>query len=80
MLAKNDHAKALAALDKIDKILAAAPSRSAAAPDLCATYAKIKPFLKTALTLVKLIPVYGAKIAAAIEFLMTIADKLCPVA
>lgn len=80
MATKTTHAEALKALDKIEKILAAPSARGFAATDLCSTYAKIKPLLQTALTLVKLIPIYGSKIAAAIEFLMSIADKFCPAA
>ena len=76
MATKSDHAAALKALDKIDTILNK-PAAAAGVEDLCKTYAKIKPLLETALTLVILIPIYGAKIAAAIKFLMSIADKAC---
>jgi len=49
------------------------------AADLCDTYHKIKPILKLALPIIrKFVPVIGDRIADAIEFLMTIADGLCP--
>ena len=74
-MATNNHAEALKALDKIETILTG--PKALAAEDLCKTYAKIKPLLETALTLIGLIPVYGAKIAVAIKFLMSLADKMC---
>ena len=76
-MATQNHAEALKALDKIETIVTA---RSAlAGEDLCKTYAKIKPLLETALTLIGIIPVYGPKIVAAIKFLMALADKMCAV-
>lgn len=74
---------ALKALTSIEKKLATvSQSRSAKGPDLgsiCKQYKTIKPLLETALPLVEKIPVYGAKIAAAIRFLMKIADVACPI-
>ncbi|MFA5264807.1 MAG: hypothetical protein WC378_13370 [Opitutaceae bacterium] len=76
-MATKNHAEALRALDKIEKILTG--PKALVAEDLCKTYAKIKPLLETALTLIGLIPIYGAKIVVAIKFLMTLADKMCAV-
>jgi uncharacterized protein (DUF1684 family) len=47
--------------------------------DLCKKYQAIKASLEILLKFIKKIPVYGAKIAAAIEFLMSLADIACPV-
>ena len=47
--------------------------------DLCAKYQSIRAYLLILIKIVKKIPVYGAKIAAALEFLMSLADAVCPV-
>lgn len=72
-MATKDYTEPLRALDKIEKTVAG----QKAGTDVCATYAKIKPLLEAALPLIAAIPVYGPKIAAAIKFLMALADKVC---
>lgn len=82
----DDHSDALDALDQIHSQVAGAPEGaagdfSAARVDpgqLCNQYRQLKPLLNTALKLVKAIPVYGPRIASAIQFLMQIADTVCP--
>jgi hypothetical protein len=67
----------LDALNEIEKIA------SEPAPEdlkgICEKYKKIKPFLEKALIFVAMIPVYGSKIAAAIRFLMGVADTACTI-
>jgi hypothetical protein len=48
------------------------------AADLCATYQRIKPFLERVLPWLERIPRYGRQLAAAVRFLMSVADRLCP--
>lgn len=45
--------------------------------DICGIYKKVKPILSGILPFLKLIPVYGATVAAAITALMGILDKTC---
>ncbi len=47
-------------------------------PD-CATYKTYRSILLTALPIIGHIPIYGSKIAAAISFLMNLADGVCQV-
>jgi len=47
--------------------------------DLCKKYHALRQSLEILLKFIKKIPVYGAKIAAVIEFLMGLADIACPV-
>ncbi len=75
-----------AALDRIDAELAGFSGRAKALAateggvgDLCDQYHKIRAALLILISIVKKIPVYGGKIAAALEFLMGIADAVCPV-
>lgn len=71
------------ALDQIDAELAGSPVRSKAAAldigDLCEKYQSIRAALLILVKIVKKIPGIGGKIAAAIEFLMSLADIACPV-
>ena len=71
-----------AALDRIDAELTGSSTRAVTAAegvgDLCDRYHKIKGPLLILIKIVKKIPVYGGKIAAALEFLMGIADAVCP--
>src|SRR5688572_25683387 len=83
--AADDHSDALSALEQLHSEVGgaegAAADFSAAGMDpaqLCDQYRRIKPLLQTALKLVKAIPVYGPRIASAIQFLMQIADTVCP--
>lgn len=74
----------IVALDNIEAELAGFSVKSAAlaesgAGELCKKYHEIRAWLLIAIKIVKKIPVYGAKIAAAIEFLMSLADAVCPV-
>jgi hypothetical protein len=47
--------------------------------ELCDKYHKIRAFLLILIRIVKKIPVYGGTIAKVLEFLMGIADAVCPV-
>lgn len=67
----------LSALDSIDKEVAGVGPQSLGG-DLCATYKRIRKFLEDILPLIKLIPVWGDKLATAIKFLMSLADTVCP--
>ena len=59
-------------------LLAAIPDNMAAVslPD-CNTYKTYRPILQTALPFVAKIPIYGSKIAAALTFLLSLADSVC---
>jgi len=46
--------------------------------DLCKKYHAIRAALLILIKFVKKIPVYGAKIAAVLEFLIGLADAVCP--
>lgn len=47
--------------------------------DVCKVYQKLKGPLEILVKFLKKIPGFGTKAAAAIEFLMGIADAVCPV-
>ena len=72
-----------AALDQIDRVLQkrkpADTTEALDATDLCETYHSIRPGLLILVKILKKIPVVGPKAAAALEFLMGLADTLCPV-
>jgi len=71
-----------AALDRIEAKLTGPQAKTVAAfdaGDLCKKYQSIRKDLLILITILKLIPKVGAKAAAALEFLMSLADKLCPV-
>ena len=72
-----------AALDRIDtelKGFGEGVGLEAAADigDLCKKYASLKGPLKVLIAFLKKIPGFGSKAAAALEFLMGIADTVCP--
>jgi len=70
-----------AALDRIDTAFAGSQTKTVAAlapSDLCKKYQSIRKDLLILITILKLVPKIGAKAAAALEFLMSLADKLCP--
>ena len=74
-----------AALDRIEaelKGFRAKASETAAAAagvgDLCETYGSIKGPLKLLVKFLRKLPGFGGKAADAIEFLMKIADTVCP--
>lgn len=74
-----DHSEALRALEQLDSHIGGASAADALDRNqMCEQYRRIKPLLNTAITLVQAIPVYGPRIAAAIRFLMGIADTVCP--
>ena len=60
----------------LNTLLCALPEQYAAVD--CSTYRTYRSIIVAALTLIGKIPVYGSKIAAAIQFLITIADGVCP--
>lgn len=68
----------LAALDIIDEELSKPAIQDLNGNGLCATYKKIRGSLEAVLPVVKVIPVYGPKLAVAIQFLITLADTVCP--
>ena len=75
-----------AALDRIEAELTGSSTRAGGAAasalalgDLCKKYQAIRASLEILIKLVKKIPGVGAKIAAALEFLMGLADIACPV-
>ena len=71
-----------AALDRIESALTGPQTKTVAALDsidVCKTYQSIRKDLLMLIKILKLIPKIGAKAAAALEFLMSLADKLCPV-
>jgi len=70
--------RGLDALSKIEASLATRerfPSKDV----LCTKYKEIREFLADALELVGKFPIVGKKIAAIIEFLVEIADRVCDV-
>ena len=70
-----------AALDRIDAALTGRDARALAAldpSDLCKKYQSLRKDLLVLIKVLKLIPKFGTKAAAALEFLMSLADKLCP--
>lgn len=72
-----------AALDQIDSILQKGkPAASADAlntSELCDKYHSLRGALLILVKVLKKIPGFGAKAAAALEFLMSLADTVCPV-
>jgi hypothetical protein len=70
-----------AALEQIDSVVQNR-KRSTEAPDatdLCDQYRSMRGALLILVKVLKKIPVVGPKAAAAIEFLMGLADAVCPV-
>lgn len=71
-----------AALDQIDRVLKEGKSATSAealsTTELCETYHSIRGALLIAVKILKKIPVIGEKAAAAVEFLMKLADAVCP--
>jgi hypothetical protein len=70
--------KMLAALDAAAAAVTGPKLRRADAVALCDEYKKIKKLILVFLPLISKIPVIGPKIAAILQFLMTIADTICP--
>jgi len=66
------------AIDRIDAELKGLPSTSDVG-DLCKKYHDLRASLLILVKILKKIPVFGEKAAAALEFLMSVADVLCPV-
>lgn len=66
------------ALKMLDRAAAvAAKRRDAKAIDFCKSYRQIKPALPAILWLLRLIPLYGVKIATVFELVIQVADKAC---
>jgi hypothetical protein len=61
-------------LNKLEKLLAS--PKAADLGNACEIYTKVKPILEAVLPVLEKIPAIG-KIAAAVRFLMTIADSFC---
>lgn len=74
--------KMLEALDNIENIIKTDVKDKAlvmpSSDSMCSKYHHIKKFIQIVLPYISKIPVYGSKIVVILEFLMTIADKLCP--
>lgn len=72
-----------AALDRIATELKPSAGASALAVEsvenLCEKYHALKASLEFLVKILKKIPGFGAKAAAALEFLMKLADTVCPV-
>jgi hypothetical protein len=72
----------VAALDRIEAELKGSQAKAFAAAgvgDLCEKYRALKGSLEVLVKILKKIPGFGAKAAAALEFLMGLADIACPV-
>ena len=72
-----------AALDRIEAELTGPRAKAMAAEgggkdDLCDKYRSIRAALLILIKILKKIPVVGPKAAAALEFLMSLADAVCP--
>jgi len=72
-----------AALDQIESVLQKRETTASAEAldtgDLCDKYHSIRAALLILIKVLKKIPGVGAKAAAALEFLMGLADQVCPV-
>lgn len=72
-----------AALDQIDSILQKGQTSASAealnTSELCDKYKSLRGPLLILIKVLKKIPGVGAKAAAALEFLMSLADAVCPV-
>jgi hypothetical protein len=72
-----------AALDQIDSVLqkgkAAGSAEALNTSELCDKYHSLRGSLLILVKILKKIPGFGAKAAAALEFLMSLADAVCPV-
>ncbi len=72
-----------AALDQIDSVLqegtTTASAEGLSTSELCDKYHSIRGALLVLVKILKKIPGVGAKAAAALEFLMGLADTVCPV-
>jgi len=69
------------ALDQIDSVLQKSTAADATAlntKELCDKYHSIRAALLILVNILKKIPGVGAKAAAALEFLMSLADAVCP--
>lgn len=53
-------------------------SSEAKAVDICGIYKKVKPILNGVLPFLKLIPVIGDTVVAAVTALMGVLDQMCP--
>jgi hypothetical protein len=76
----NPSSTALTADDQkqLQTLFSGFPSADAVALPNCDTYNKYRSILQLALPLVAKIPVFGSKIHDALQFLMTLADAVCP--
>lgn len=76
-----DDQQFLSALDSIDTQLSASHAGIAGALDgsqLCEQYKRIRGLLEAIIPVIRRIPVWGDKLAAALTFLMHLADTVCP--
>lgn len=68
----------LEAIDAELSVAKAADMRGMDGSQLCETYKKIRGPLESLIPMIKMIPVWGEKLATALVFLMTLADTVCP--
>jgi hypothetical protein len=68
----------LAALTKAATRVRRPALSRAEASDLCSEYKTIRKWIQLSLPLIRRIPVIGAEIATVLEFLMKLADTICP--
>jgi ERCC4-type nuclease len=73
-----------AAMDHLEKVLQSPQGTTPSAEaldvnDLCDKYHSIRAALTVLVKILKKIPGIGAKAAAALEFLMSLANTVCPV-
>lgn len=75
----NTNASILTAEDEkeLDRLIAELPDTKSLPG--CAAYEKYKHYLPMALKIIGKIPVYGSKVVAVIQFLMTVADTACAI-
>jgi hypothetical protein len=65
-------------LQAVQAFEAASATKEGIGTDVCGVYGKVKPILSGILPFLRLIPVYGATVAAAITALMAALDSYCP--
>lgn len=64
-------------LQAIEEFQAANLTPATVGDDVCGIYKKVKPILSEILPFLKLIPIYGSAIFAAITALMAVLDNTC---
>jgi hypothetical protein len=73
-----DEVKGVGALQKLQRDLEPLPPAGIDPQALCRKYQEIRPTLQIALEFLQHFPFIGRGVKAALGFLMTLADTLCP--